>query len=1512
MASKICTPANLYGPYEQTLFLGCSVLGFTASAGWGGQASEVTIELVEDTCDAKAGYFKRIWTSGGGTILSSPLQHTGPAPGFTNPNIGAPAYFRVQDFEFTGLIQSFTKKSSTSSIAYSVKLVDPRPILDHAQVILDTYQGGHQGLYNVFNVYGYLEYINSTVGPDGNFCGDNLLQHEGAGGGGTAVGAPAQGFGGARRSERGISWTLIKQALKDLAGGPYGSNSPAFSLGALFYRQGTNNGYGELSFPNFSSPAAGARYVLDISELPDPYSWDYRIAGPVVSLSDLINQVCSDAGADYYVELLPSSNSLVIKVRTVLRTQALGSSTTISNFIASKDVDAGGNGVISNSIGRELRSDVNSTLLIGGKARQYFQQTNTSYITPFWGFDIDGNLQQGRYLKTECGGTCIANCWRVLLDFRKINLSLGHPVVLDIETNSFGEDGFGWVLEVELRMAMGDYETFKNKIINDTHKNCETGADTVLKRYFKETLFVQSSKTNDQKPTSERGATQSAVPGSRATEAESEGIQDGLIGQKTERDKQTLYNWLHAYAQTYYGTKFLTLVPGICLVESTVTDPTLPITSPANITTIYSDEPSTDGGWASLTDRVTTLVDSMDILGLTNYTARSDTFKDTVGKLSPILKFRSSGDLDVSDLAVADYVTDGTDGSGVWLKGSIDSEWVAGSPIYGDSHYNSAADGGGRKLSALITASARMGLGDPKAVAKTNQNSTPDSPADGAVDRFLTDAEVSGISKENGGHAATAGSVGSAFVHPIAIGVPLKSNTRTYGPWYVAGANPGSVTCEIDDGLVPWEYGGISFMNTAGIAKVQNSATAMQFGDRGEVTIPGYPNLSVGSPLSSTASLLFGARSLNVGVKQWPRGPASYGEVNWAAPAIPAGGGASVTNINVSVGTQGVTTSYSISTFTPVFGRFSKGNADRIKQIGLNKLAGERERRADSAVKRAIQMSEDRRIANTPIIGKDPIAPKSPAIWFVGKLTEDGRRKIVISADALDLAYNTDYDNNAIMTIDGFFRPVSLTGGVEQSLIDAGDGKFIPRINQQNPTGDIGQYAERGFNQTPAPPPPVNEYSGLPIRQKYLDFLGDPYHNTGLFDDYRTKLVDGATLVPAFEGNDGLNPYGGHDVEGVARKSLAYLTGQSPTSNNTLLFHDGTSLPTGGSGYANDYRFLAHRGPLVIHGWGYDIYGKPIPNASGDEGSSTGNFNTSYVGLSDRFKENWLGDARDWPVAPVDLRFDRKRGVWTVPPAFRLYQVQSVNGAVAGGSGTFEIIKSKDDLSDASGNLIESPTILAENWSSVSITKTEKNVAYYDSPSSSYWLLGGGGGQVVAGVSASGTPAVYDSTYKTLEDGCIHVWAFVKPNDFNTGLVYEPNDRASISIGIFDNETTYTAGAQVRFTGDGPLCQYHSYVAPTGQIPGVFDTGAWTRSGCETSIQYINSGVTDIGPGDFGIESGWLRATGETYLDTGCTVTWDHGMFTTPVQGHYVEGGAGNDILVWYDCEVMRGWSDIA
>ena len=73
---------------------------------------------------------------------------------------------------------------------------------------------------------------------------------------------------------------------------------------------------------------------------------------------------------------------------------------------------------------------------------------------------------------------------------------------------------------------------------------------------------------------------------------------------------------------------------------------------------------------------------------------------------------------------------------------------------------------------------------------------------------------------------------------------------------------------------------------------------------------------------------------------------------------------------------------------------------------------------------------------------------------------------------------------------------------------------------------------------------------------------------------------------------------------------------------------------------------MALRGPLVVHGWGYDLKGKPVPNSAGAS--------TSYTSMTDQFADGWLQAPTTWPVAPVDLRFDRQRGVWTTPPSFRM------------------------------------------------------------------------------------------------------------------------------------------------------------------------------------------------------------------------------------------------------------------
>ena len=178
-----------------------------------------------------------------------------------------------------------------------------------------------------------------------------------------------------------------------------------------------------------------------------------------------------------------------------------------------------------------------------------------------------------------------------------------------------------------------------------------------------------------------------------------------------------------------------------------------------------------------------------------------------------------------------------------------------------------------------------------------------------------------------------------------------------------------------------------------------------------------------------------------------------------------------------------------------------------------------------------------------------------------------------------------------------------------------------------------------------------------------------------------------------------------------------------------MLHLDGSA----GGSYADDYRYLATRGPIVMQGWGYDLQGKPVPNASGDSG---GSFSTGG-GLTDKFKEYWLSDAREWPVAPIDLRFDRQRGVWTIPPSFRLYQVQvqGSGGIPAGQDGQAAVIKSKADLYDAQGSGISDPVITVENWSTSSLTSGDKALAYYDTAECKYWLIPAGTGGAGSGTT---------------------------------------------------------------------------------------------------------------------------------------------------------------------------------
>jgi len=113
---QTCTPANVYGPLQQTLFLGMSVRDFTASAGWNEQFTTLTVNLVQDQCSGVREYFSEEYTWTSGTFNDGD-------PGFNYAPVGSPAIFKIGEtkdgdniispgFEFAGLIQSYNVQDS--------------------------------------------------------------------------------------------------------------------------------------------------------------------------------------------------------------------------------------------------------------------------------------------------------------------------------------------------------------------------------------------------------------------------------------------------------------------------------------------------------------------------------------------------------------------------------------------------------------------------------------------------------------------------------------------------------------------------------------------------------------------------------------------------------------------------------------------------------------------------------------------------------------------------------------------------------------------------------------------------------------------------------------------------------------------------------------------------------------------------------------------------------------------------------------------------------------------------------------------------------------------------------------------------------------------------------------------------------------------------------------------------------------------------------------------------------
>lgn len=601
---------NIVGPFKQTVFLGCSVKSFGCTIGWNEQVTNLTVELVEDPCPGEKIYYNKpgheaVWTEAD--------------PGFEayQPSLGAPVYFRVGTFEFAGVVQGWTKKDDTAGLnQYTVNISDPRFLLQNTQVILNEFNGSVGPIYNVINPFGFLE---------------------------------SYGFGISDVNEVGVPWGYIKFASSSLlssewylAGNTYGPHGGViFRSHDWHSRQeefGLIKGTDTSNSPSIMSDFGGEHgwittYYVDLHEIPFKAEY-YRLQAPQMSLLEIISQVCSDAGCDFYIELfITPMGEKIIKVRTQQRRlqPTLGQ---IQKFVDTRT------GVISKNVGRELRNEATQSFAYGA-SKQYFVETGT--YEPYWGKDTEGGLHTWTTATDPAG--ILGTMYVVNVDVRELNTTLATPLA----------SNFINITEAEMRCALGGFGSWQNFI-----QSYNTGSGTITGQWatargFKPTFSIEAFEAG----ADEKGKANNQVGGMFPN------LANFSFDAANVQDAKKIHAFVSQFADEYYGKK--ALVPlGVSYYFNSESQTNFFQALPASEAWVEAG-----GSW----------------LGLTKPNAYLDIFTTEEGMITGGIKHSAS----------TAYVRDAggaiTDGSNIYLSATAESEpIIKGGAVYAVVNFSTIAE----------------------------------------------------------------------------------------------------------------------------------------------------------------------------------------------------------------------------------------------------------------------------------------------------------------------------------------------------------------------------------------------------------------------------------------------------------------------------------------------------------------------------------------------------------------------------------------------------------------------------------------------------------------------------------------------------------------------------------------------------------------------------------------------------------------------------------------------------
>ena len=534
-----------------------------------------------------------------------------------------------------------------------------------------------------------------------------------------------------------------------------------------------------------------------------------------------------------------------------------------------------------------------------------------------------------------------------------------------------------------------------------------------------------------------------------------------------------------------------------------------------------------------------------------------------------------------------------------------------------------------------------------------------------------------------------------AAVKPNACVIPMRSNVFSYGPWASSNfaTTYGGADMQVNNDLAPWLFGSSTAMNIAGQELANTSLVGLSRSEKGSATIPGLPTYTIGAALSN--------------------GPV-------------------LTNISVSFGSNGVTTTYDYATYTPKFGQLSRAIIEKYKTMASVRNEQLRFLRQNAILNNRIARKGSS-TKNKGELSKSLSDKNSLVRVFVGEIFDFqttansgvGQRTVVglstLSKSVLEMR-GSGYSTKGFMSLDGLYGPVSING----------DGN-LPRMISI-PTGN---NTPSGLAWSVSPNPPVIK-DPIDIEEESVDasFINTNAEIISLYSKHMNPLANPGDIEYIEDTDDPV----GHCIDIVGRNKEIKKSGLITN------FY----APDKTDKYSEDYRFLAMRGPIILHSWGYDTDGKPVPNASDlEDYAKSGVFTTGN--LKSTFMSDWLQKPNTWPVAPVDLRLDRERGVWVSPREHNIVTAKLTSDLLPYSRASGVIVLENGSgiygksITDSNGNILgeSSRNIVIEDRIGSQISANNNTYVYFDTFNSVYIPLGVGGGGTVRVAETEGLWPIY-------------------------------------------------------------------------------------------------------------------------------------------------------------------------